>query len=94
LIPWEHRIFLSPNRMKILLPILSIGSIFFLFKRYDSHHEAFYMGFIVLWYIVSEIGILIAVRHIEVLLFRPYVLLISVVLTILEDLNRRLLFNI
>jgi len=52
------------------------------------------MGFIVLWYIVSEIDIRIAVRHKEVLLFRPYMLHISVVLTILDDLNRRLLLNI
>ena len=51
------------------------------------------MGFIVLWYIVSEIGIRIAVRHKEVLLFRPYTLHISVVLTTLEDLNRRFLFT-
>jgi len=48
------------------------------------------MGFIMLWYIVSEIGIRIAVRHKEVLLFLGYTLHVSVVLPILEDFNRRL----
>jgi len=47
-----------------------------------------------MWYIVQEISICISVRHKEVLLFRRYMLHISVVLTILEDLNRWLLFNI
>ena len=48
------------------------------------------MGFILLWYIVTEIGIGIAVRNKEVLLFLGYKLHVSVVLTILEDFNRRL----
>ena len=49
------------------------------------------MGFILLWYVVSEIGICIAVRYKEVLLFLGYMLHVSVVLTILEDFNRRLI---
>jgi len=48
------------------------------------------MGLILLWYIVTEIGIRIGVRNKEVLLFHGYALHVSVVLTILEDFNRRL----
>jgi len=48
------------------------------------------MVFILFWYIVSENGIRIAVRNKEVLLFLGYTLHVSVVLTILDDFNRRL----